>query len=150
MRTAAATAAWMRRADEKRAEHLRGRGWVCIAPEDVPAARSMLAETYADAGARQLVATVRREHGLPGSAPDSWVRVTVQPESAGAVVATWTSPGYVPPADHINGLRDLGSMLASQGWHVTSGWVVGNDALGRYAFAPVAQATERDSERDQA
>jgi hypothetical protein len=32
-RTAAATAAASRNADERRAEHLRDRGWICIPPE---------------------------------------------------------------------------------------------------------------------
>jgi len=32
-RTAAATAAASRNADERRANHLRERGWICIAPD---------------------------------------------------------------------------------------------------------------------
>lgn len=42
-RTAAATAAAKRRAEERRADYLRERGWTCIAPGETPAARPNVA-----------------------------------------------------------------------------------------------------------
>lgn len=97
-------------------------------------------------GAR-LVARVQRTQGHDGA----WVLVDVRDAGAGdQLVATFTAPGYVPPAAHIAALRDLGALLAAQGFEVTTGWVVGDDARGRYATAPVRRlATDRQSVRDQ-
>lgn len=137
-RTAAATAAWRRRAEERKAGELRARGWLVVAPEDV----ASWARRAAD-----LVATVRRTQGHA----DAWVLVDVRDAGAGGqLVATWTSPGRVPAPAQIGALADLGHLLAAQGFTVRGGWTVGTDSDGRYASAPVGRlATDRQSVRDQ-
>jgi hypothetical protein len=45
-RTAAATAALIRKAQERRAELLRAHGWVCIPPEDVERYKNRLVDEY--------------------------------------------------------------------------------------------------------
>lgn len=152
-RTAAATAAWRRRAEERKAGELRARGWLVVAPEDSASWARRQADMVATVRDTQLPADRRVALRAKSHATDvePWVLVDVRDAGAGGqLVATWTSPGRVPAAAQIGALADLGHLLSAQGWAVRGGWTVGTDAGGRYASAPVDRpATDSHSVSEQ-
>lgn len=138
-RTAAATAAAMRRAEERRAEYLRERGWECIPPDGVMRLTAI---------ARPAADVVQRPH----------VRVeVVGPPAAGGkprantdgrgarLVAAFYTAGQLPrsPQHREQFERIVGELLAAQGFTTDGAWTLCVDPGGPYACVPAKRAPGR-------
>lgn len=136
-RTAAATAAAMRRAEERKADELRARGWECIPPD----------------GVVRLTAIARPAIGAPGPAPELRIAI-VGPRAAGGKprantdgmgereVAAFFAGGQLPTnAQHMPDW--LTEVLTAAGYVPDGAWTVGVDPHGRYASVPVKRNYRR-------
>lgn len=132
-RTAAATAAAMFRAEERRAEFLRGRGWQCIPPD----------------GQERLTAIARPAVGSTGPRPQLRIAI-VGPRSAGGKpranldgagereVSAVVTDGQLPARpEHIRQLDGLLEAIQACGYIPAGAWMVGVDPHGRYASVQV-------------
>lgn len=136
-RTAAATAAAMRRAEERKADELRARGWECIPPD----------------GQVRLTAIARPAIGAPATAPELRIAV-IGPRAAGGKprantdgvgereVAAFFSGGQLP-ANALHMPDWLSEVLTAAGYVPDGAWTVGVDPHGRYASVQVKRRSGR-------
>lgn len=121
-RTAAATAAAMRRAEDRRAAELRERGWTCIPPDtDRGELCAVIRDVPGERSARVIVAPA----GVPPTAIDVLRLTGPMPRPTGR--SEQQRRQLAPTADE----------LAGHGYVVERGWTFGVDARGPYASCPV-------------
>lgn len=136
-RTAAATAAAMRRAEERKAEELRARGWECIPPD----------------GRVRLTAIARPAVGAPSQQPQMRISI-VGPRAAGGrprantdgigerEVAAFYTDGQLP-ANALHIPDWLTEALTAAGYVPDGAWTAGVDPHGRYASVQVNRNSGR-------